>query len=63
MARRLVKVEYEDLPALLSCADAIEAHSFFEAPPAPPLRRSSPPLISQSCRAGHTAGRHACQLD
>ena len=30
LLRRLVKVEYEDLPALLSCADAIQADSFFK---------------------------------
>lgn len=30
MAARLVKVEYEDLPALISIEDAIEAHSFYE---------------------------------
>jgi len=30
MAARLVKVEYEDLPALISIEDAIEAKSFYE---------------------------------
>lgn len=30
MAARLVKVEYEDLPALISIEDAIEAESFYE---------------------------------
>lgn len=30
MAARLVKVEYEDLPALISIEDAIEAESYFE---------------------------------
>ena len=39
---RLVKVEYEDLPALMSCADAIEAGSFFDVPPPPPP--PSPPF-------------------
>jgi len=29
-AVRLVKVEYEDLPPIMSCADAIQANSYFE---------------------------------
>lgn len=30
MAARLVKVEYEDLPALISIEDAIEAESYYQ---------------------------------
>jgi xanthine dehydrogenase/oxidase len=30
LAVRLMEVDYEDLPAVLSCADAIEANSYFE---------------------------------
>ena len=30
MAVRLVKVEYEDLPALISIEDAIEAESYYQ---------------------------------
>lgn len=33
MAARLVKVEYEDLPALISIEDAIEADSYYEVRP------------------------------
>ncbi len=42
---RLVEVDYEDLPAVLSCADAIEANSYFEVPQ-PPLLWLSPPNMS-----------------
>ena len=33
MAARLVKVEYQDLPALISIEDAIEASSYYEVIP------------------------------
>ena len=38
MAARLVKVEYEDLPALISIEDAIEAESYYQ------VRHQTPPL-------------------
>ena len=33
MAARLVKIEYEDLPALFSIEDAIKANSYYEVRP------------------------------
>ena len=30
MAAQRVKIEYEDLPSLISCEDAIKANSFYE---------------------------------
>lgn len=38
-------MDYEDLPAVLSCADAMEANSYFQVPQ-PSLLWFSPPIMS-----------------